>query len=261
VFGGAEVRFEVAAEKDLPPKPAPKGKRPRKSASVFQDLKRKILTGILTSDSPITEQSLAQDYACSQSTVREALMLLQEHGLVIRRGYQGTFVTDPSLPEARLMLKLRLDIEVTGISEAAKKINSTHLAELYSIDRQFEECRARRDVIGCAEFDQMLHQKLFEIADMPVLEPMLLRSTLALQRVMLSAPRSEASWGRPNVTPHRAILYALETQDIQKATTALKAHILSSAVLLAPQFYGTDLDRLQENYENEPVQITALSGR
>jgi DNA-binding GntR family transcriptional regulator len=255
------VRVEVAAEKDSLPKLALTGKRPRKSASVFQDLKRKILTGALTSDSPITEQSLAQDYTCSQSTVREALMLLQEHGLVIRRGYQGTFVTDPSLLEARLMLKLRLDIEVTGLAEAAKNITSKQLADLRDIDRQFEECRTDRDVFGCAEFDQTLHQKLFEIADMPVLEPMLLRSTLALQRVMLSTPRSEASWGRPNVTPHRAILYALEIRDLQKATTAIKAHILSSAILLAPQFYGTDLDQLQENCENEPVQMTALAGR
>lgn len=252
---------EDAAKEGSPSKPARGGKRQRKSASVFQDLKRKILTGILTSDSPITEQSLAQDYACSQSTVREALMHLQEHGLVIRRGYQGTFVTDPSLLEARLMLKLRLDIEVTGISEAVKKITSAHLAELYELDRHFEECRAHRDVFGCAEYDQALHQKLFEVADMPALVPMLLRSTLGLQRVMLSKPRPDSAWARPNVTPHRAILGALEEQNAAEATRALKAHILSSAVLLAPQFYGTDLDQLHENYENEPNQIVALAGR
>ena len=77
--------------------PADRPKRARKSDAVYQDLKRMILTGLLTSDSPITEQALAQEYGCSQSTIREALMALQEYGLVVRRGYQGTFVTDPSL--------------------------------------------------------------------------------------------------------------------------------------------------------------------
>ncbi|WP_415717635.1 GntR family transcriptional regulator [Roseibium sp.] len=239
---------------------APNGKRPRKSAAVFQDLKQKILTGHLTSDSPITEQSLAKDYECSQSTIREALMQLQEHGLVIRRGYKGTYVTDPSLLEARLMLKLRLDIELTGVSEAAEKITSRELQQLREIDDLFEACRSRRDVFGCAESDQAFHRKLFGVANMPALEPMLVRSILGLQRVMLSTPRPDSAWARPNVTPHRAILDALVSGARQGAADALKAHILSSAILLAPHFYGHDVDELQEEFEKKPVLRPALAG-
>ncbi|WP_428688223.1 GntR family transcriptional regulator [Roseibium sp.] len=236
-------------------------KQARKSDAVYEDLRRMILTGRLTSDSPITEQALAQDYGCSQGTVREALMLLNEFGLVVRRGYQGTFVTDPTLLEAQLMLKLRVEIETTGIVEAVRHITPDDLAELRELDRQFLDFRMKRDVFGCAETDRALHLKLFQAARMPVLEPMLVRTIMLLQRVMLPGPRSEAAWTRPNVTHHCTVFEALEDRDEMRAVTALKRHILSSAVLLAPQFYGTDLDRLQADFDLVPLLAAGAAGR
>jgi len=252
------VNETVAAEKKPKSGNGRSGKRARKSELVYQDLKRQILTGKMTAESPITEQALAQDYGCSQSTIREALMSLQEYGLVVRRGYQGTYVTDPSLTEAQLMLKLRLDIETTGLAEAGRHVSQTQLDELYDLDRQFEECRAEKDVFGCAEVDRALHLRLFRIAQMPVLEPMLLRTFMILQQVMLSKPRSEASWSRPNVTPHAEIFDALARGDAETTLNALRTHILSSAVLLAPHYYGTDIDHLQGQVETAPVQVAGL---
>lgn len=228
-------------------------KRARKSDVVYQDLKRQILTGAMTSESPITEQSLAHDYGCSQSTIREALMLLQECGLVVRRGYQGTFVTDLSIPEARLMLKLRLDIESTGIAEAVKFVTASELEELRELDLQFEERRLGRDVFGGAEVDRTMHLRLFAIARMPVLEPILVRTFMILQRVMLSTPRSESSWLRPNVTRHAEIFDALEQRDAEATIAVLKAHVLSSAVLLAPHVYGRDIDALHDEVDPLPL--------
>ncbi len=259
--GGSDVNVLLTADRRSPVQAENRGKRARKSDAVYQDLKRQILTGEMTSESPITEQSLAQDYGCSQSTIREALMLLQECGLVVRRGYQGTYVTDPSPLEARLMLKLRIDIESTGVVEAVKHVTKDQVNELYDLEDQFEACRDKRDVFGCAEIDRALHLKLFRIARMPVLDPMLVRTFMILQRVMLSRPRSEQSWTRPNVTPHRSVIEALEGHDVDATLTALRAHILSSAVLLAPHFYGTDIVELQDQFDALPVQAAGINWR
>lgn len=256
-WGGNDVNTTAAADKRPHAERERGGKRARKSEAVYQDLKRKILTGEMTSESPITEQSLAQDYGCSQSTIREALMLLQEYGLVARRGYQGTYVTNPSLPEAQLMLKLRVDIEVTGVAEALNHVTRAQLDELYDLDRQFEDCRARRDVFGCAEVDRALHLRLFKIAQMPILEPMLLRTFMILQQVMLSTPRPEDSWARTNVTPHRDIFDALSERNKDATQAALRSHILSSAVLLAPHYYGTDLGRLKDQVDTLSLQTAS----
>jgi len=253
-WGGSNVSVSLVADRSSLSAGAGDSKRPRKSDAVYQDLKRRILTGEMTSESPITEKSLAQDFGCSQSTIREALMRLQECGLVVRRGYQGTFVTELSQPEARLMLKLRVSIEVAGVTEAVRFLTQSQLDELRALGCQFESHRLQRDVFGCAEVDRTLHLRLFKIAQMPVLEPVLVRTFMILQRVMLSTPRSDASWTRPNVTQHPAIFDALAERDTEAAVTALTSHILSSAVLLAPHVYGTDVDRLREEVDMLPFQ-------
>lgn len=253
------MSFQIAEKNEPHAEFSTTAKRARKCDHVFEELKRKILIGELTSHSPITEQSLAQDYSCSQSTIREALLLLQQYGLVVRRGYQGTYVTDPSAIEAMLLLKLRTDIEVTGIAKSARAITQEQLEELRCLAKQFEDSRQRRDVFEGAELDRSLHLTLFRIAQMPVLEPMLVRTTIMLQRVLLSVPRPEEAWRRPAITPHSAVLDALESHDIAAATQALRAHILSSAVLLAPHIYGADLDKLTEVFEKEPAQFSSLT--
>ncbi|WP_434052839.1 MAG: GntR family transcriptional regulator [Roseibium sp.] len=226
-------------------------KRARKSESVFQDLKGRILTGELKSDSAMTEQSLAQEYACSQSTIREALMLLQECGLVVRKGYQGTFVTDPSLAEALLLLRLRVNTEVAGITEAAKTITSAQIAELRDLDCRFLEARSQRDIFACAEIDRDFHLQIFRFAGMSALEPLLVRTLVMLQRITLATPRPDDSWTHPNIVQHDCILDALDARDTDAAVRALKAHVFTSATLLAPHFYGQDTDRLQELHELE----------
>lgn len=57
--------------------------------------------------------------ACSQGTVREALLRLQEDGLVIRAGRRGTTVTPLDADAASEMLALRRRIETRGAARAA----------------------------------------------------------------------------------------------------------------------------------------------
>ncbi|TYC51211.1 GntR family transcriptional regulator [Rhodobacterales bacterium] len=254
------MTMQSAADFDPLPESSAGGKRARKCDSVYQDLKRKILTGELTSDSPITEQSLAQDYGCSQSTIREALLILQQYGLVIRRGYQGTFVTDPGSVEAMLLLKLRTDIEVTGIAKAATRITQDQICNLRSMAERYNQSRKRRDVFLGAELDRGFHLTLFRTSEMPVLEPMLLRSIMMLQLVLLKVPRSEQAWNSPPITRHSSILDALDRRDVDGSVEAMRDHILSSATLLAPHIYGTDTQKLRRTFEQEPERFSSLAG-
>lgn len=251
--GGNDVTIRSAANNASHEKDAFGEKRGRKSESVFQDLKGRILTGELKSDSAMTEQSLAQEYACSQSTIREALMLLQECGLVVRKGYQGTFVTDPSIAEAILLLRLRINTEVAGITEAAKVITPEQVAELRDLDRQFMEARSQRDIYTCAEIDREFHLQIFRFAGMSALEPLLVRTLVMLQKITLATPRPDDAWTHPNIVKHNCILDALEARDSDAAVSALKSHVFSSVTLLAPQFYGQDTAKLQAQHEPDLI--------
>ena len=73
------------------------------------------MLGDLAPGAPLTEKELAMRFSCSQGKVREALLQLQDEGLVRRHGHRGTRVSDCTLDEAVEMFGLRQRIECNGI--------------------------------------------------------------------------------------------------------------------------------------------------
>lgn len=73
-----------------------------KYKALAQILRNALLDGTYQSgDTLPTEQALARDYACSRQTVRQAIALLENEGLIIRRQGSGTYAAPPPAPNAR----------------------------------------------------------------------------------------------------------------------------------------------------------------
>ena len=81
----------------------PKLSRP--SDLVYGIVKRRIILNELTPETVLTELGLAHEIGCSQGPIREALLRLQEDGLVVRSG-RRTIVTRLTAEEADEMLAL-----------------------------------------------------------------------------------------------------------------------------------------------------------
>jgi DNA-binding GntR family transcriptional regulator len=212
-------------------------KNTSKSGTVYQVLKRRILLGYLTDECLITEQALAQEFSCSQSTVREALLRLQECGLVDRRGYQGTFVTRTTPEEAILMVRLRLDLERAGIARAVEVITDDQVRTLRDLSDLFDEHRAKRDLFGCSEIDRVLHRTLFSFAGMPMMEPILRRALLQLHRFMLSRHQGSVILTNHNGTSHSDILDAIEDRDADRAQKLVTDHIAVTVKNFTPDVH------------------------
>ena len=60
-------------------------------ARVADDLQRRISTGEIEEKLP-SERDLAEDYGVAYTTVRRAMEVLRERGLIITRHGRGTFV-------------------------------------------------------------------------------------------------------------------------------------------------------------------------
>lgn len=62
---------------------------------VANDLERRIRDGEITDKLP-SERSLADEYQTAYTTVRHAMEVLRERGVIITRHGRGTFVMPPS---------------------------------------------------------------------------------------------------------------------------------------------------------------------
>ncbi|MEP4031630.1 GntR family transcriptional regulator [Roseibium polysiphoniae] len=226
-----------AAEVGTNPFSGPKGAR--KSSVVYRSLKRQILLGILTPDSPITEQSLAAEFDCSQGTVREALLSLQENGLVDRRGYQGTYVTRTTDEEAAVLVRIRFNLECAGMERAVARATNCDCERLRELATLYLTCRAERDVFACTEVDRAFHMSIFQIADMPMLEPILQRTLIQLHRFVVSRHQGDILWDELQSDPHGEIVDAMAQRQADSAQRVLSDHIGLSLEKLAPEVHRT----------------------
>lgn len=181
--------------------------RPRDA--VYTHLKRRILLNELPPETVLTELAIAQELGCSQGPVREALLRLQEDGLVLRSGHRGTTVTPLDDGEAAEVLALRHRLETRGALRAGRQCRPETVVRLRGLLGRMKEAAAVGDEYGLIELDTEFHLEIFRLAGLRSLEQILLRCILHSHRQKLWEPRHR----RPlmeTAARHQAIIDALE---------------------------------------------------
>lgn len=211
----------------------------RRADQIHQSLRRAILFRKLLPGDHLLEQTLAGRHGCSQGTVREALLRLAEEGLVERRGYRGTVVTDTSLHEAAEMVRVRLSIERGVARRIASGEADVERPALAAILDDMDASHAAGDLYASSELDRAFHAELADVAGMGLLRPVLWRCALHIHRFTmggLEVPRpffQEAGIG----DEHRALLDALTSSGPEAAAGAIADHLARVLIRWAPSLH------------------------
>ena len=195
----------------------------RRSQAVFTSLQRDILLGVLAPNRTLLELDLAAHFDCSQGTVREALLQLQEQGLVNRMAHRGTRVADCNEDDARELLRVRHDIECRAIVRTMTR----GAPDLAVLKAELDEMRAAAregDEYRLSVHDRAFHTALFEAADLPAVQPILGRCLIHNHRykIINSSPNRAL---QETADRHVAIIEAIEAGDAEAARAALSHHI------------------------------------
>ena len=212
----------------------------RKSDHAHDLLKQAILFRRYAPGAQLLEQSLAAEFGCSQGTVREALLRLDEDGLVERRGYRGTVVTETSRAEAVAMVRVRLSIERGAARRIARGGLGDGRADLERILAEMDRAHAAADLHRCSELDRAFHATLARAGGMGLLSPILRRCALHIHRFTLGGvevPRDffqESGLG----DEHRALLDALLAGPPDAASQAAADHLAQVLLRWAPSLHA-----------------------
>lgn len=213
----------------------PVAAKPAKSATAFNALKRDIMLGTLPAGTALTELDLAAHFGCSQGTVREALLQLQEEGLVLRKGHRGTQVSACTEDEAIEMFRVRQQIECNGIVRVLAAPSRTLIPDLKALFGEMTEAAQLGDELELASFDRDFHRRIFQDAGLPALDPILHRCLVHNHRFKISrsmTPRDLLATAQR----HGPIIEAIESGDVARATSALHHHI-ATIVDLGPNVF------------------------
>lgn len=218
--------------------------RPLRHAPAYKalstEIERQILGGALKpGDALPSEQDLAVQFGVNRSTVREAIRLLEQEGLLVRGAGRRLQVALPGLYDLTPRTTRALMLEQVTFRElwevavllepAAARLAATHasdaaLDELEENVAQTAACVARGEPY--TELDVAFHAVVSRASQNRVLmlarEPvgLLYRPTLTRLQAVLSQA------GRRNLDAHRRILGALRRRDADEAEHWMRKHLI-----------------------------------
>ncbi|MEO8882454.1 MAG: GntR family transcriptional regulator [Devosia sp.] len=196
--------------------------RPRDA--IYATLKRRIVLNELRPGVGLTELAVAADLGSSQGPVREALMRLQEDGLVLRSGHRGTVVTPLNPEEAEEILALRRRIEVRAAARAVRSVDAQALGRLAALRSRMGEAAEAGDEYGLIELDTAFHLEIFRLAELRALEQILVRCILHSHRQKLWEPRHRRPLAA-TAARHDVLIELLARRDGEALAQALGTHI------------------------------------
>lgn len=193
---------------------------------LYRRLKRQIIMSELQPGQQLVELELANALGCSQSTVREALLRLQEDGLIVRHGYRGTTVSPISPAESEIFLELRRMLEVRAARLSLEQLTQADIAVLHGIVEAMEEAARRDDEYALFEKDLEFHMQLFQIANLPALTPVLMRCSVVNHRNKIAQSEKRRAL-HETAQRHRNIIGALQAGNPDVVEEVVSHHVIS----------------------------------
>jgi len=150
---------------------------------VFEQLRAQIIALTLKPGTPLSRTALQQRFKLSSTPIRDALMWLQEEGLVDVFPQSGTLVSLIDVPLARQAQFLRRSIEQEAVRGLAEKPDSALLARLRAIVAEQRIHERDDDLERFNEADLAFHRALYEAAGVPDLWALVRRRSGHIDRI------------------------------------------------------------------------------
>jgi DNA-binding GntR family transcriptional regulator len=196
-------------------------------------LKEAIFAGQFLPGEMLRELQVARMLSVSQATVREALVKLEQVGLVVRERNRRTSVTCFTPEEVRHRLAVRLVLEEMAFAEACTRLADEDLAGLAELARHIERALEERANMEMSAADMRFHSLVWERSGNPVLAHTLNQLTTPLF-AFLGLTLHARPDGSRHPMPHQSLVDALATRNPEEVRRAVRAHIEGSYASLLP---------------------------
>ncbi|HWK95203.1 MAG TPA: FCD domain-containing protein [Pseudolabrys sp.] len=194
------------------------------TAAVKDEISSLILSGQLAAGQKLTEYELAERLGVSRGPVREALLGLEEAGLIRLAKNRGMYVREISVEEAGDLYEVRAGLEGWAGRILAPKITEEQVAELRSLVSEMADSIVRNDLNAYFRQNIRFHEVIVEMTGNAKL--VMLYRRIVNEMHLIRRHELAASGMRRSVEEHANIVRALETRSGERAAAAMEAHVL-----------------------------------
>ena len=200
-------------------------------ASVYEELRRRMITGKIAPGVSISTRGLAQQLGVSQMPVRDALSRLAGEGAVEIRSKRRIIV--PTMTSERLdeIMRCRMLLEPEAAMRALPAIDAARARELEIADAQVNAALESGDVNDYMENNFRFHFLIYHAGGTGILTRLI--ETLWLQ----FGPLMRVVYGRVGtvnlIDQHALAMDAILARDAERLRDAIRADIVDGIDLIA----------------------------
>lgn len=204
---------------------------------VFEVVREQIVSGRLGGDRPIRQDALADELGVSKIPVREALVRLEQEGLLASHANRGFFVRPLSAAEAEEIYELRLVIEPPAAVFACRRADDAARAAVVAAFEALDHA-ALGDLSGVAVRNRDFHVAMVRPGGKLLTTQMVERLAILSERYVV-AHLTPAGRGSRAHGEHGDLLDAWLARDGDRLAGLLHGHIAATLADLRVQIAGT----------------------
>ena len=191
-------------------------------AHLVERLRDSIISGVYKPGARLNESKLARQFSVSRIPVREALMQLQEQGLVMNHPRRGMFVNTLTEEDTQKINSVRIVLESEAIKLCRAKLDSDMDSRLSGIVERMEAWNPGSELDGAA-LDLEFHRTVWSFSGNSWLE----KSLNALVPAVMAHHALEGighELVRWRLNHHRSLLDVIQRNSRQSPEEALLVH-------------------------------------
>ena len=205
--------------------PDPLATRRRGASGIaYAWLREAILSGHLRPGQALSENELAQQLGVSRTPVREAIIRLENEGLLSVRPQVGTSVAPIDVEAVADVQFLREAVECRTVALAAQRVTPADALELRRQLKEQARIATRGDHAAFVPLDDRMHQKLVAMAGRPRVWRAVEDAKAQLDRVRFLSLEDPA-WLATIHRQHEEIVGRVIAGDADGAVAAMSLHL------------------------------------
>lgn len=213
----------------------PREEKPEKPAALtdwaYAMIKEDILNLRAQPGTQLHIEKLSKEMQISRTPIREALLRLQNDGLVQMHPRVGAFVADLTPQDLRELLEVREWLESNATKKVASIITESDLAELDKLMSMTELAVKNNDQVQFLEFEEAFHNMIIRLCGnkhlLGVMEG--LYNLIRRERVLSVRSHENIKWSQ---IEHQRVVAALHERNAERASAMMVEHIRAARARL-----------------------------
>lgn len=198
---------------------------------VLERLRTDLRNGLINPGDQLRQVEIARRYGVSATPVREALRVLEADGMIDYHTHRGATVRDYTPQMATDLYRMRAELEALAVTVAMERMTPEVLAGIRTANQELlSATESQASAADLSRLNKALHFAIYQATSPVMIE--------CIEMLWARFKPSVTLWSVHNFTAelrhdHEEILAAIDAGDAERASRAMREHIMHACNLRA----------------------------